>query len=586
MQRFIQALAVALVVGSGLGPGSAAKAQSTPEWLRQAWAIDQNGFGGDVRPYGISAPQAGVVHVAGGINAISYFDTFMLFPDSSGSFMAGYDPTGNLQWAKTGMFVSPLGGVCAFAVVSGTDGAYYTSEGYHFAFDTNMWTEGGVVLNKYAADGAPLWSRLMGDSTRATNPFEAPVYLKGLGIDRDDNLYVAGEFRGSLVIETDTLISTDIDVLLLSFDADGNLRWYEHLAGSGVDAMAGRFPFPKGIFAVSPSGNVYLGGFFTTGAVFNAGRPGAYPMETDNWAVASYDASGTLRWVRSREDLQVEGDVGLLRAAVDPQENLFLAWFMRDVGGLTTAQVGDSLLQDPGFGGAFLTKHDPEGNLAWVQQFRGDGNEFIEALEMDTDGRVYVGGSFDALHLELDTTTLSKQDLQADETDGFVAGYDPAGNLQWALHVPGEETQRVNALATDPAGNVYVTGEFEGSLRLGAEERKAKGDFDLFVAKYTKSTVLDAETPRSVSEAVKLEPNYPNPFVSSTELRFELSAASRVTLRIYDVLGREVATLVDGFLSAGRHEVSFSADHLPRGVYFYRLETPTFRQTRGMILRR
>ncbi len=582
MQRFVQTLAVMLVVGSGLGPGRAARAQSTPEWLRQAWAIDRNGFGGDVRPYGISAPLPGVVHVAGGINAISYFDTLTLFPDSSNSFMAGYDPTGNLQWAKTGTFVSPFRKLCAFAVVTGTDGAVYSSEGHHFALDANMWTEGGVVLNKYAADGAPLWSRPMGDSTQVVNSIVAPLYLKGLGIDRDDNLYVAGEFRGSLVLETDTLTSTDIDVLLLSFDADGNLRWYEHLAGSGVDAMAGLFPFPKGIFAVSPSGNVYLGGFFTTGAVFNAGRPGAYTMETENWAVASYDASGTLRWVRTREDLQVEGDVGLLRAAVDPQENLFLAWFMRDGSGLTTVQVGDSLLQDSGLGNAFLTKHNSEGKLDWVQQFRGDGAEFIEALVTDTEGRVYVGGSFDALYLELDTTTLS----QSDQTDGFVAGFDPAGNLTWALHVTGEQTQRVNALATDPAGNVYVAGEFEGALRLGAEEREAKGDFDLFVAKYTKSTVLDAETPRSVSEAVRLEPNYPNPFASSTELRFELPAASRVTLRVYDVLGREVATLVDGYRPAGPHTASFTADHLPGGVYFYRLETPTSRQTRGMILRR
>jgi hypothetical protein len=582
MQRFVQTLAVMLVVGLGLGPGRAARAQSTPEWLRQAWAIDRNDFGGDVRPYGISAPLPGVVHVAGGINAISYFDTFTLFPDSSDSFMAGYDPTGNLQWARTGTYLNPFRKLCAFAVVTGTDGAVYTSEGNHFALDANMWTEGGVVLNKYAADGAPLWSRPMGDSTQVLNSIVAPLYLKGLGIDRDDNLYVAGEFRGSLVLETDTLTSTDIDVLLLSVDADGNLRWYEHLAGSGVDAMAGLFPFPKGIFAVSPSGNVYLGGFFTTGAVFNAGRPGAYTLETENWAVASYDASGTLRWVRTREDLQVEGDVGLLRAAVDLQENLFLAWFMRDGSGPTTVLVGDSLLQDSGFGNAFLTKHDSEGNLGWVQQFRGDGTEFIEALVTDTEGRVYVGGSFDALYLELDTTTLS----QSDQTDGFVAGFDPAGNLTWALHVTGEQTQRVNALATDPAGNVYVAGEFEGTLRLGAEEREAKGDFDLFVAKYTKSTVLDAETPRPVSEAVRLEPNYPNPFASSTELRFELPAASRVTLRVYDVLGREVATLVDGYRPAGSHTATFTADHFPGGVYFYRLETPTFRQVRSMILRR
>lgn len=70
----------------------------------------------------------------------------------------------------------------------------------------------------------------------------------------------------------------------------------------------------------------------------------------------------------------------------------------------------------------------------------------------------------------------------------------------------------------------------------------------------------------------RLEPNYPNPFNPSTTVQFALPVRSQVTLRLYDLLGREVATLVDGELESGVHKVVFQAESVASGVYFYRLE--------------
>ena len=79
-----------------------------------------------------------------------------------------------------------------------------------------------------------------------------------------------------------------------------------------------------------------------------------------------------------------------------------------------------------------------------------------------------------------------------------------------------------------------------------------------------------------------LHQNYPNPFNPTTTIRFSLSRREHVTLKVFDVLGREVTILVDGELNPGEHSVVFNATGLPSGEYFYRLSSPTFSQTKSM----
>lgn len=78
--------------------------------------------------------------------------------------------------------------------------------------------------------------------------------------------------------------------------------------------------------------------------------------------------------------------------------------------------------------------------------------------------------------------------------------------------------------------------------------------------------------------------NYPNPFNPTTVIQYQLPKDTRVNLEIYDILGREVATVVDGQQTAGYHEVEFDGSRFASGVYFYRLATPTYSKVRKMIL--
>lgn len=80
--------------------------------------------------------------------------------------------------------------------------------------------------------------------------------------------------------------------------------------------------------------------------------------------------------------------------------------------------------------------------------------------------------------------------------------------------------------------------------------------------------------------------NYPNPFNPVTQISYSLPQNHFVTLKVFDVLGREVATLLNEYKEAGTHSVEFNAIDLPSGVYFCRLNTGAFSQTKKMLLLR
>ncbi|MBK7380928.1 MAG: T9SS type A sorting domain-containing protein [Ignavibacteriales bacterium] len=101
-------------------------------------------------------------------------------------------------------------------------------------------------------------------------------------------------------------------------------------------------------------------------------------------------------------------------------------------------------------------------------------------------------------------------------------------------------------------------------------------------------TDVNDDSHSSIPKEFSLNQNYPNPFNPSTKISWQSPVGSWQTLKIYDVLGNEVATLVDEYKPAGRYEVEFDShsdkgQNLSSGVYFYQLKAGDFIQTRKMI---
>jgi len=110
-------------------------------------------------------------------------------------------------------------------------------------------------------------------------------------------------------------------------------------------------------------------------------------------------------------------------------------------------------------------------------------------------------------------------------------------------------------------------------------------DFD-GTSQYSNDVSVEVET---IPMAFSLQQNYPNPFNPSTKIKFSLAAESNVTLTVFDIMGQEVANLINGNLEAGSHEFNFDASNLNSGVYFYRINTTgvdgiNFSSVKKMIL--
>ncbi|NWF90889.1 MAG: T9SS type A sorting domain-containing protein [Ignavibacteriaceae bacterium] len=120
---------------------------------------------------------------------------------------------------------------------------------------------------------------------------------------------------------------------------------------------------------------------------------------------------------------------------------------------------------------------------------------------------------------------------------------------------------------------------------------------------YSHTLITDADTEINLLSEFKLEQNYPNPFNPTTKIKFSVpnvilrqaqddndvtlslsESDQMITLKVYDILGNEVATLVDEYKEAGTYEIEFNASKLSSGTYFYRLTAGEISETQKLVL--
>ena len=208
------------------------------------------------------------------------------------------------------------------------------------------------------------------------------------------------------------------------------------------------------------------------------------------------------------------------------------------------------------------------------------GTSTLEAI-LDLDGNVFGGTDPDPITLtgSYDNNGFSAMGTSSTYGDMFLSG-DANGNM----------TGRMPSVPNPGIDSTTLSGTYnETNIDLAYLVYFAGGGTADGVINLLKDPTSGVERESDlIPDVFSLEQNYPNPFNPATMIKFSIPEASNVSLKIYDVLGNEIATLVDEYRSAGKHEIEFNPGTIVKNpassIYFYQLKTEGYIETKKMLL--
>jgi len=231
--------------------------------------------------------------------------------------------------------------------------------------------------------------------------------------------------------------------------------------------------------ALDNAGNSYATGSYTSATItfgsvtlMNAGGGDAF--------LVKYDAAGTVLWAKNIGS--TAGEVGHA-VAVDASGNCFVAgWFTS-----STLPFVSTTLNATSGADIFIAKYDPAGTELWARSAGGSGTDLCNGLAVDPSGNVIAAGRFTGTTAVFGSTILTN--TSAGTNDIFMAQYNGAGTLTWAINIGGANDELGECVETDGSGNIYLTGAFNSpSVSFGSQSVSNVGTAtNMFIAKYDNS---------------------------------------------------------------------------------------------------
>ena len=323
-----------------------------------------------------------------------------------------------------------------------------------------------AFVAKYSPTGVLLW-KVSGGGAAGDESFNA------IAVDSSGNVTVAGRFSSTANFGGSNLTANGVSDMVLAQYAGSNgaHQWSKKFGGAVNDDANG--------LAADASGKIYLTGYFS-GTVNFGGANISSPFDTDTDAfVAKFNADGTHVW--SKHFTNAGSDKGVAIAA-DTVGGLAL------VGSFTaTINFGGSTLSSTGQVDAFVARlSQTDGSHIWSRRNGApDGNESAQAVTVDADGDVLVGG-YASKAMDVGGGVAAA----LGGVDTWIAKYAAAspGAHLWSKRIGGTSHDYVYGIAVDASDNVYAAGSFESlSLSVGGDTLTNGGSSsaDVWVAKWT-----------------------------------------------------------------------------------------------------
>ena len=449
------------------------------------------------------------------------------------------------------------------------DYGYYVQQTFDNAYmiigETNSYGSGNydIWFIKTDENGEESWSVII-DSSFFDEAFS--------GLQTPDSGYIiAGTYQVNGGLS---------NALMIKLDKNGNEQWSKSFGGDGSEEL----------FTVKQT---FDGGFVLSGNTHS------YSSSHDFWLVKT-DQDGNTIWEKTYGGNQTERCISTIQTS--------------DSGYI---MVGTTRSYGSGGDDIWIVKTDVDGNLIWSNYYGGNNDDAGYSIQgTNDDGYIIIGF----------TTSIS-----TGGADFCLLKIDYAGDQQWLKTFGGTEDDKGYSMRKTSDENFVIVGMTKsfglvnpdiwiikvnqngdqlwdkiiggsdydyspwiqqtndgGYILAGYTYSFGAGLYDAWLIKLD-SDVSGVENQASnLPNQISLLQNYPNPFNPTTKISWQSPIGSWQTLKIFDMLGSEVATLVNEYRTAGEYEVEFSAigggSNLPSGIYFYQLKASNFVETKKMIL--
>ncbi len=458
-----------------------------------------------------------------------------------------YSANGSLLWSA----ICPGGPFFNEAAVVGSDdlGNVYVAGSIY-----NATVPDGALIVKYNAQGVLVWSEEYGGWRSS---------ICDMVVDHSGNVVSIGSCIGP---------GFYYDYLILKYDSSGNVMWSAMFDGEEND-------YAKDL-SVDDSGNIIITGnnFRMAQRTTDIGTVKFSPSGIQQW-VAFHNGPGDSTDYGVSVDNDESGNIyvagvcmGLnneqLMTTIKYDRNGQLQWAVEYPGTCRPVQINASVansvyvsgtIEDSSGSDYIAVKYDSSGNLLWSFRYNGTGNsdDGVSAMRIDPAGSVYLTGTC--------INTITGRDF-------VTLKLDASGVMKWCMACSGTEPDdAATCMDVDKNGSVYVSGNVQGN------------GGDIMTVKYSQMTGIEELQSLDISEYV-LHQNFPNPFNPVTTIRYDAGLAGFVNITVFDVLGRQVTTLVNEYQSPGTYQVNFDGSNLSSGIYMYRIESGNFADSRRMLL--
>jgi hypothetical protein len=337
-----------------------------------------------------------------------------------------------------------------------------------------------TFVTRVNANGTYGWTRRLG----------GPSYEYGHSITTDPfgNVYITGQFQGTVDFGADFGTSDiktaagSLEVFITKINANGGYGWTRRMGGTSDD---------RGLsITTDPWGNLYVTGYFGGTADFG-GDFGTTDTKTSSGNydifVTKVNVNGTYGWTRRMGGDSVYVDEGY-GIRTDLSGNIYVTGSFYGSGDFGADFGMIDIKTAAGDHDIYITRINANGGYGWTRRMGGTSTDYARSISTDSSGNVYVTGSFyGSVDFGADFGTTDPK-TPSGYADTFITKVNANGGYGWTRRIGGTWRNDGYSIATDPSGNVYITGSFYGTVNFGADfgttdnKTSASSDYnDIFI---------------------------------------------------------------------------------------------------------